>query len=66
VFGVNNKYYDALLMVLKETLPDKYDYLSWWLYEGAPDYEIWSESEAKKWVLKEPEALYDFITTECQ
>lgn len=38
----------------------------WWLYEGAPGYEAWSEDGSKKWVLKEPEALFDFITTECR
>ena len=65
VFGTPNKYYDALLGVLKETVGDKYDYISWWLYEGAPDYKIWSTDESQEWDLKEPEALYDYITTEC-
>ena len=54
------------MMVLKEALPDKYDYIDWWLYEGEPDFMIWSKDEDKSWVLKEPEALYDFITIECQ
>ena len=66
VFGVKNKYFDALMMVLKEALPDKYDYIDWWLYEGEPDFMIWSKDEDKSWVLKEPEVLYDFITIECQ
>ena len=65
VFGNPNKYYDALLEVLKETVGDRYDYISWWLYEGAPDYKIWSTAERQEWDLKEPEALYDYITTEC-
>ena len=65
VFGNPNKYYDALLEVLKETVGDRYDYISWWLYEGAPDYKIWSTDESQEWDLKEPEALYDYITTEC-
>ena len=65
VFGTPNKYYDALLEVLKETVGDKYDYISWWLYEGAPDYKIWSTDESQEWDLKEPEALDDYITTEC-
>ena len=38
VFGVNNKFYDAAMLVLKEAVNDKYDYISWWLYEGEPDY----------------------------
>ena len=65
VFGNPNKYYDALLEGLKETVGDRYDYISWWLYEGAPDYKIWSTDESQEWDLKEPEALYDYITTEC-
>ena len=65
VFGTENKCREALLLVLKEAVNDKFDYISWWLYEGAPDYEIWTADESKKWVLKEPEALYDYITAEC-
>lgn len=66
VFVTPNKYYDALLEVLRETVGDKYDYISWWLYEGSPDYEVWSGDEKQKWCLKEPEALYDYIRSECQ
>ena len=65
VFGTENKCREALLLVLKEAVNDKFDYISWWLYEGAPDYEIWTADESKKCVLKEPEVLYDYITTEC-
>ena len=60
-----NLHLQALLAVLKEAMNDQDDYISWWLYEGAPDYEIWTADESKKWVLKEPEVLYDYITTEC-
>lgn len=45
---------------------DQYDYIDWWLYEAAPDYKVWSEDDSKEWDLKEPEALCDFITTECE
>lgn len=62
VFGTENKYLEALLLVLKAGVNDKYGYISWWLYEGAPDYEVWSADDSQKWVLKEPEALYDYIT----
>ena len=65
VFGTENKYREALLMVLKEAACDRYDYIGWWLYEGAPDYEVWSENGRQKWILKEPEELYDFIAAEC-
>ena len=64
VFGTESKYREALLMVLKDSVSDEYDYIEWWLYEGAPDYEVWSSDESRKWILKEPEALYDFITAE--
>jgi len=50
--------------VLKETAGDKYDYISWWLYEGGPDYEVWSADQSHKWCLKELEDLYDFIISE--
>ena len=66
VFGVNNQCLNALLMVLKETANDQYDYIGWWLYEGAPDYRVWTSDEKKEWCLKEPETLYDFIRDECQ
>ena len=66
VFGTENKYREALLLVLKAGLNDKYDYIDWWLYEGAPDYKVWSEDESREWDLTEPRALYDFITTECK
>ena len=44
----------ALLDVLKEAVNDQYDYISWWLYEAAPGYEVWTEDEKTKWCLKEP------------
>ena len=56
----------ALLDVLKEAINDQYDYISWWLYDAAPDYEVWTDDEKTKWCLMEPEALYDFIRDECQ
>lgn len=66
MFGVNNKFYDAAMLVLKEAVNDKYDYISWWLYEGEPDYKVWSSDNTEEWNLTEPEALYDFIVNECQ
>ena len=66
VFGTPNRYFDALMLVLKEAVNDQYDYISWWLYEGAPTYEVSTADNTKTWFLKEPEDLYDFIVTECQ
>ena len=52
----------ALRDVLKEAVNDQYDYIDWWLYEAADDFEIWEADCTMKYCLKEPEALYDFIT----
>ena len=34
----------ALLDVLKEAVNDQYDYISWWLYDATPDYEVWTDA----------------------
>jgi exonuclease III len=39
VFGAENKYLLALRDVLKEAVNDQYDYIDWWLYEAADDYD---------------------------
>ena len=65
VLGSENKFHEALLMVLKESVNDQYDYIGWWLYEHA-DYKVWTSDGSKEWVLEAPEALYDFIVRECQ
>ena len=66
-FGCGNKWLEALLMVLKEAVHDQYDYISWWLYEATEDFKVWSNDEGgKEWHLKESDALYDFIISECQ
>ncbi|WP_294852262.1 hypothetical protein [uncultured Oscillibacter sp.] len=66
IFGCNNKWLEALLMVLKEGVNDKYDYIKWWLYDATENYKVQENDESKEWCLKEPEVLYDFIITECQ
>lgn len=48
--------------VLKESVNDQYDYIDWWLYEATDDYTVWEADCTMKYCLKEPEALYDFIT----
>ena len=62
VLGTENKYLLALRDVLKEAVNDQYDYIDWWLYEAADDFEIWEADYTMKYCLKEPEALYDLIT----
>lgn len=66
VFGCENKYLEALLMLLKETLDDKYSYIEWWLYDTGDDYTVRNADQSKSWDLKEPEALYEFIVNECK
>lgn len=66
VFSGGEKLLEALRLVLKEAACDKYEYIEWWLYDATSDYQVWTDNKRKQWCLKEPEALYDFIRTECQ
>ena len=65
VFGAKNQYLAALMMVMKEAVDDKYDYIEWWLYDATEDHRVWSEYEKKEWNLSDSAALYDFIKDEC-
>ena len=65
VFGTGNQYLNALLMVLKKAVDDKYDYIEWWLYDATGDHRVWSEDDSKEWDLTDVGALYDFIRDEC-
>lgn len=60
VFGTDNRYYKALLLMLKEELNDKYEYIEWWLYD-AGDYVVENADGSQKWDLTEPGALYDYL-----
>ena len=62
VFGAENKYLMALRDVLKEAVNDQYDYIDWWLYEATDDYTVWEADCTMKYCLKDPEALYGYIT----
>ena len=63
MFGTENRYCDALLMVLKEAVNDQYDYISWWLYD-TDDYIVETKDGSQKWDLQAPEALYDYLVEE--
>ena len=65
-FGSENKYREALLLLLREGVNDKYGYIDWWLYEASPGFEVWTDDGSKKWVLEQPVDLYEYIVTECQ
>lgn len=66
VYGAENKYLEGLLLLLKETMDDKYDYIGWWLYDAANGFTVRTEDNNRLWCLKEPEDLYDFIINECK
>ena len=52
----------SVIEVLKESVNDQYDYIGWWLYEATDDFDVWEADFTLKYCLKEPEALYDYIT----
>lgn len=64
LFGTGNEYLKALLMVLKEAVDDRFDYISWWLYE-TKDYYIQEADGSKEWHLNESADLYDYICYDC-
>lgn len=64
VFDKNNLYLEALFDLLKHAMQDKYDNISWWLYE-APEsgYTIsWEENGEEVSVdLTDAGTLYDYL-----
>ena len=65
VFGTEDRYREALLLVLAEAVNDLYGYIEWWLYET--NFRVVRlADESKYWDLATPEALYDYIVNECQ
>lgn len=57
-----NLHLQALLEVLKEAMDDKYDYISWWLYDGSDHVVSWTEDGQDVSVdLTDVNALYDFL-----
>lgn len=61
LLGCDNRFLSALVMVLEETMGDKYEYISWWLWEAPEDSKTVEEVNGCKHDLKEPEALFDFL-----
>ena len=66
VYGVPNRYMNALLMVLKEAVNDRYDYIEWWVFRESVDFKVYAADDSTEWDLHTPEALYDYIVNECQ
>ena len=42
-------------------LGDQYDYIGLWLYE-ASDYIVEAADKSQRWDLREPTALYDYLS----
>lgn len=36
IYSAENKYKEALLLILNESVNSQYDYIDWWLYEATP------------------------------
>lgn len=53
---------ESMLEILKEVVPDPYDYIGWWLYD-ASDYRVSWEEDGQKIEkdLQNPNDLYDFL-----
>ncbi len=59
MFNTDNKKYDALLLILKETIKDSDDLISWFLYEDV-DKKIWLK-DGTEIDVSTPELLYDYF-----
>ena len=66
VFGSEDRYKEALLLVLAEAVNDQYGYIEWWLYELNIIRFVRTTDGSKTWDLSTAEALYDYIVNECQ
>ena len=65
VFGSNNRHLEAAVMVLKEAMSDKYEYIEWWLFDTGREKTVHLNDGSKTWDLATPEDLYDYIINEC-
>lgn len=65
VFGSTNKHLEAAVIVLKEAMSDKYEYIEWWLFDTGREKTVRLNDGSTTWDLATPEALYDYIVNEC-
>ena len=53
---------ESMLEILKEIVPDPYDYIGWWLYDASDYCVSWEEDGQKiEKDLQDPNDLYDFL-----
>ena len=52
------RYETLVVNILKDAIDDKYDYISWWLYEDV-EKKVWSDD--KEFILETPQQLYKYI-----
>lgn len=60
LFNSKNNKYDALNIVFKEAMEDKYDLISWWLYEDVDKF-IYIEEDTY-YDLTKVDSLYYYLT----
>jgi hypothetical protein len=59
MFNTKNKKYWALSELLKETMNDDGDWISWWIYEHVE--KAWWDKKNNKHDLSTTKKLYDFL-----
>src|SRR6056297_1487491 len=60
MYGLKDKYKDALMLLLEEIFNDTDDWIGWWLYEDVEKVVTYTDSDEKD-ILDTPEQLYDFL-----
>ena len=60
-------YHEALMRILVETMQDKSEWISWWLYEDVEKTISWKENgEEISRDVTTADALYDFLVNEIE
>ena len=57
--GAHDRYRKSVLILLKEIFHDRFDYLSWWLYEHVEKVIYWDDDSS--FDVSTPEAFYDYM-----
>jgi len=58
VYGTDNRFEVAAMLLLKETCHDLYEYIDWWLHEDV-DHTVTDDEH--EWHLDTAEDLYNFL-----
>lgn len=60
IYGTKNKKYESLWTLFKQAMNDKYDLISWWLYEEVEHF-IYVHKDKIYYDLTTVESLYDYL-----